>query len=87
MKVQKQKVKVKIVTHSATIIGHIHIMPGGRISDYIISRVNKFIPVTEADVYPTNNNLEKDIAISGRNDIIFINVESIEMIVFHKDKA
>ena len=54
-----------------------HTMPGGRISNYITSKINKFIPVTEADVYLINNNIDKDMAINGLNDIIFLNAESI----------
>ncbi|MFC2159548.1 hypothetical protein ACFLQS_02390 [Actinomycetota bacterium] len=87
MKIDKQKVKVKVATHSAIIIGYIHIIPGGRISDYITSRVNKFITLTEVDVYPTKNNVSEDININGRNDTIFINVESIEMMVPHDDRV
>ena len=64
-----------------------HIMPGRRISDYITSKINKFIPVTEADVYPINNNIDKDMAINGLNDIIFLNVESIEMIAVYAAKV
>jgi hypothetical protein len=87
MKIKKEKVRVKAVTNSAIIIGYVHIIPGGRISDYITSQVNKFIPVTEADVYPINNNIDKDMSINGLNDIIFLNVENIEMLAIHDDKV
>ncbi|MCJ7666468.1 MAG: hypothetical protein MUO59_07015 [Actinobacteria bacterium] len=85
MKIEKQKVKVKIATHSAIIIGHIHIMPGGRISDYINPQVNKLIPITEADIYSIDNNIKKDINISGSYAVCFINAGNIKMMVAQED--
>ena len=75
----KQKVKIKIKVNSTIVIGYIHIAFGGRVSDYITSQVNKFIPVTEAEAYPVSDGNEKKINISGSYDVIFLNVESIEM--------
>ncbi len=76
----KQKVKIKIKVNSTIVIGYIHISIGGRVSDYITSHLNKFIPVTEAEAYPTSNGNKKNINISGSYDVIFLNVESIEML-------
>jgi len=80
IKVPKQKIYVKIKTSSSIITGYIHIMMGGRIIDYINSQINKFIPVTDADVYPLNNLSKTKLDISGKNDVIFLNVEDIEML-------
>lgn len=80
IKVPKQKIYVKIQTHSSIILGHIHIMTGGRIIDYINSQVNKFIPVTEAEVNPLDSSSKADLKISGKNDVVILNVEDIEML-------
>ena len=73
----KQKVKIKIKVNSTIVIGYIRLEMGGRVSDYITSRVNKFIPVTEAKAYPLSDATKKNINIDGSYDVIFINVESI----------
>ncbi len=79
LKIPKQKIYVKIKTSSAIILGYIHIMIGSRTSDYINSQINKFIPVTDAEVYPLNNTPKAKLDISGKNEVIFLNVEDIEM--------
>jgi hypothetical protein len=80
IKVPKQKIYVKIQTHSSIILGYIHIMTGGRVIDYINSQINRFIPVTEAVVHPLDNSSNADLKISGKNDVIILNIEDIEML-------
>lgn len=80
MKVPKQKVKVKIKTDSSIIVGYVHIMVSGRVSDYMSSQIGKFIPVTEAKVYPLEEKVEEDI--KGTKDIIFVNVKKIEIVEY-----
>lgn len=75
----KQKVKIKIKVNSTIVIGYIHIAIGGKVSDYITSNVNKFIPITEAEAYPVSDGIKKNININGSYNVIFLNVESIEM--------
>ena len=79
MSIPKQKVKIKIKVNSTIVIGYIQIAIGGRVSDYIASHANKFIPVAEAKAYPTHNGDKEDINIKGSYDVIFLNMESIEM--------
>jgi len=85
--VSKEKINVKIRTDSSIIIGRIHIMPGSRVIDYIRSQFNKFIPVTDTTVYPLDKGLKDSINISGKYDIIFLNVENIQIITIMKDKS
>lgn len=80
IKVPKEKVYVKIKTRTAIILGHIYIMTGGRIIDYINSQNNKFIPVTEAEVFPYKNKTKSNPEISGKNELVILNVEDIEML-------
>ena len=82
MKVPKQKVKVKIKTETSIIVGNVHIMVDGRLSDYISSQVNKFIPVTEAKVYPLEEKVREDIGTGKGEKVVFVNVEKIEMIEY-----
>jgi len=82
MKVPKQKVKVKIKTESAIIIGHVHIMVDGRMSDYLSSQKDKFIPVTEAVVYSPGDKVDDNADISKSGKIVFINLEKIEMLEY-----
>lgn len=82
MKIEKQKVKVKIKTESTIVRGTVHTLSNGRLSDYITSQKNKFIPVTDAEVYYIDGSgkmLEENIS---RREIVFINVEKIEMIEY-----
>jgi len=82
MKVPKQKVKVKIKTESAIVVGHVHIMVDGRISDYLSSQKDKFIPVTEAVVYSPGDKVDNNVDINKSNKIVFINLEKIEMLEY-----
>ncbi len=86
LKVPTEKINIKIKTNSAIIIGYIHVMPGSRASDYIKSQVHRFIPVTDATVYPLEKVLKNDLDISGKNDIVFVNVDNIEMLTVIKNK-
>ena len=79
MSIPKQKVKIKIKVNSTIVIGYIQTAIGGKVSDYIASHANKFISVTEAMAHPTNNGDKEDINIRGSYDVIFLNMESIEM--------
>ena len=82
MKVSQQKVKVRIITESCVINGTVHTMVDGRLSDYITSRKNKFIPVTDAEIFYLDER-RKDLKKNGvRREVVFINVEKIEMIEY-----
>ena len=82
MKVTKEKVKVKIRTNSYIIIGYVHIIPEGRLGDFISGYANKFIPVTEAKVYPLEKKIEEDIEAKDGLEVIFINREDIEVMMY-----
>ena len=82
MKVPKQKIKVKIRTETSIIVGNVHIMVDGRLSDYVSSQVNKFIPVTEATIYPLKGKIREDADTSKGEKVVFVNVEKIEMIEY-----
>ncbi len=81
IKVPKEKVRVKIKTNSSIIRGYIYIMTSGRILDYINAQNTKFIPVTEAEVYQLDDSHKAKLDISGKNEIVFLNVKDIEMLV------
>ncbi len=87
LEVPKEKIKVKIKTNSAIVVGYIHIMPGSRVIDYIRSQFNKFIPVTNTTVYPLEKGVKEDVNISGKYDIVFLNVENIQMITVIKEES
>ena len=82
MKIPKQKVKVKIKTESNVIIGYVYIMVDGRMSDYLSSQKDKFIPVTEAVVYSPGDKVDDNADISKSSKIVFINLEKIEMLEY-----
>jgi len=84
LKIATEEINVKIKTSSAIVIGCIHTMPGSRVSDYIKSQTRRFIPVTDATVYPLEEVPKNDLNISGKNDIIFVNVDSVEMLTLIK---
>jgi hypothetical protein len=86
LEVPKEKINVKIKTNSAIVAGNIHIMPGSRVIDYIRSQFNKFIPVTNTIVYPLEKGIEENVNISGKYDIVFLNVENIQMITVTKEE-
>ena len=82
MKVPKQKVKVKIKTETFVIVGYVHIMVEGRLSDYISSQINKFMPVTEATVYPLEEEIKKGVNIGEEGKIVFVNTKKIETVEY-----
>jgi hypothetical protein len=86
LEVSKEQIHAKIKTDSAIVIGFIHIMPGSRVIDYIRSQFNKFIPVTDAMVYPLEKGLKNDINISGKFAVVFLNVENIQMVTVVEDE-
>ena len=80
MKIEKQHVKVKIRTESSVVLGIVHTLVDGRLSDYITSQRNRFIPVTDAEVrYLEEKNLKNDVV---KRQVVFVNVEKIEMIEY-----
>jgi len=82
MKIEKQKVRVKIKTESSIVKGTVYTLVDGRLSDYITSQKNKFIPVTDAEVTYLSG-AGKVVGENGtKRDIVFINVEKIEMIEY-----
>ncbi len=82
MRVPKQKVSVKIKTETAVIIGTVHTMINGRLSDYIVSHVGKFIPVTDAEIYYLADARNNSKADTVKRDVIFVNVEKVEIIEY-----
>lgn len=83
MKIEKQKVKVKIKTESSIVRGTIYTLADGRLSDYITSQKNKFIPVSNAEVqYISEIGKIMEEGNNTKRDIVFINVEKIEMIEY-----
>lgn len=48
----ESKTKVVILTRSYRIRGHIHLLPGARITDFLVDSKD-FIAVTDADVWET----------------------------------
>ncbi|MFH1201914.1 MAG: hypothetical protein V1674_03370 [Candidatus Omnitrophota bacterium] len=57
MKIEKETIEVIVLTQYYRIEGTVHILPGGRITDFISSRnVENFIPVTNAKIYSTLQN-------------------------------
>lgn len=82
MRVPKQKVSVKIKTETAVINGTVHTMINGRLSDYIVSHVGKFIPVTDAEIYYLADAAKSQKAATVKRDVIFVNVEKVEIIEY-----
>lgn len=86
LEVSKERIHAKIKAGSSIITGYIHIMPGSRVIDYIRSQFNKFIPVTDATVNSLDKEAKNNINITGKYDVIFLNVENIQMITVLKDE-
>ncbi|HHT78271.1 MAG TPA: hypothetical protein GXZ93_00480 [Actinobacteria bacterium] len=81
MQINKQKTKVRIKTDSAVIIGYVHHMADGRLSDYFTAQVDKFIPVTDALVYPLNYPTDDKEDLQKR-DVVFVNTDRIEIVEY-----
>jgi len=81
MKIPKEKTKVRIKTDSAVIIGYVHTLKDGRLSDYFSSQIDKFIPVTDAVIFPLNYKIEDDDE-SEKREVIFVNISKVEIIEY-----
>ena len=82
MRVEKQKVRVRIKTESAIIKGVVHTLPDGRLSDYITSQKNRFIPVTDVEILYIDESGRIMNEGNTRREVVFINVEKIEIIEY-----
>lgn len=82
MKIEKQKIRVKIKTESTIVRGVVHTLVNGRLSDYITSQKNKFIPVSDAEVFYIDGSGKILDENRARREVVFINVEKIEMIEY-----
>jgi len=81
MHIPKEKTKVRIKTDSAVIVGYVHTMKDARLSDFFSSQVDKFIPVTEALIFPINYKIENESEPEKR-EVIFVNIAKIEIIEY-----
>jgi hypothetical protein len=82
MKIEKQKVRVRIKTESTIVKGTVFTLAQGRLSDYITSQKNKFIPVSDAEVQYLSGIGKILDENNAKREIVFINVEKIEMIEY-----
>ena len=82
MKIEKQKVNVRIKTESTIVKGTVFTLAEGRLSDYISSQKNKFIPVVDAEVQYLSGIGKIMDESNTKREIVFINVEKIEMIEY-----
>ena len=51
MKVKKEKIKVSVYLNNIRIIGYAHVMHKVRLTDYLNSNAQNFLPITEAEVH------------------------------------
>ena len=82
MQVPKQKIRVKIKTESTIVKGTVFTLVNGRLSDYITSQKNRFIPVSDAEVQYISGTGKVMDGNKTKREIVFINVEKIEMIEY-----
>jgi len=82
MKIEKQKIRVKIKTESSIVKGTVHTLVNGRLSDYITSQKDKFIPVSDAEVAYLDGAGKVIDSEKAKREVVFINVEKIEMIEY-----
>lgn len=82
MQIPKQKVRVKIKTESFIVKGTVYTMVDGRLSDYITSQKNKFIPVTDVEVQYLGEGGKILEEKKTKREVVFINVDKIEMIEY-----
>ena len=82
MQIPKQKVRVKIKTESFVVKGMIYTMVDGRLSDYMTSQKNRFIPITDAEVQYLGEGGKILDEKKNKRDVVFINVDKIEMIEY-----
>jgi hypothetical protein len=81
IRIPKEKTKVRIKTDSAVIIGYVHTLQDARLSDYFSSQVDKFIPVTDAIIFPINYKVNGGDDLEKR-EVIFVNITKIEIIEY-----
>ncbi len=81
MQIDKEKTKVRIKTDNAVIVGYVHHMPSGRLSDYFTAQAEKFIPVTDAIIYPLNYSID-DNDRTKKREVVFINTDRIEIVEY-----
>ncbi|MDD3520802.1 MAG: hypothetical protein PHU65_06195 [Actinomycetota bacterium] len=81
MHINKEKTKVRIKTDSAVIVGYVHHMAEGRLSDFFTAQMDKFIPITDAIIYPINYSNEDKEDLQKR-DIVLINANKIEIVEY-----
>jgi len=73
MKVERDLVQVVIFTEQYKLVGTIHVVPGGRVTDFLAARVaGNFIPVTDVKVY-----LAKEDKLFFETKFLNVNVNSI----------
>ncbi len=76
MKVERDLVKVVIITENYKLIGNIHVVPGGRVTDFLAARVaGNFIPVTDVKVYSAKDDkpiFETEFLTINANFIILL---------------
>lgn len=82
MQVPKQKVRVKIKTESFIVKGTVYTMVDGRLSDYVTSKKDKFIPVTDAEVCYLGKGGKALDEKKIKREVVFISVNKIEMIEY-----
>ena len=82
MQIPKQKVRVRIKTESFIVKGTVYIMVEGRLSDYITSQKNRFIPVTDAEVQYLGKGGKILDEKKIKREVVFINVDKIEMMEY-----
>ena len=82
MQIPKQKVRVKVRTESFIVKGTVYTMVDGRLSDYITSQKNKFIPVTDAEVQYLGEGGKILEEKKTKREVVFINVDKIEMMEY-----
>ncbi len=77
MKVEKQKLKVHIISEEAlSISGLVHINPGERLIDFLNNHDENFIAVTEARFSGPGALLR----IGRSKDVVLVNKQSIKLI-------
>ena len=82
MQIQKQKVRVKIEAESFIVEGAIYTVVGGRLSDYMTSQKDKFISVSDAEVQYLGESGKILNEEKTKREVVFINVDKIEMIEY-----
>lgn len=82
MTIPKDRVLVKIKTESAVIKGTVHTMVNGRLSDYMTAQRDKFLPVTDAEVFYLEKKINELAEGGAKREVVFINTEKIEMIEY-----